>query len=188
VCVRVCVCDGGRVHMSEVWYPGSAAICRAQRVGGRALQRRQLAASFRWPLWRPTPVQLPKHIVSLKRPSLLRVSFLSRPVIFPLYMQTITTHTHTPFPSPNHAPTLSAKHLKKFTQDLLDGKLTPEFKSAAIPDEPLDGGVTVGMAGAGRTGRGRAGWSAGACTGLHSLPCQPTYTATPTAPASAFSP
>ncbi|KIZ05380.1 prolyl 4-hydroxylase, beta polypeptide [Monoraphidium neglectum] len=41
------------------------------------------------------------------------------------------------------ADDISAKHLKKFTQDLLDGKLTPEFKSAAIPDEPLDGGVTV---------------------------------------------
>ncbi|KAI8470781.1 MAG: protein disulfide isomerase 1 [Monoraphidium minutum] len=38
---------------------------------------------------------------------------------------------------------ITAKTVKAFAQGLLDGKLTPEYKSAAIPDEPTDGGVTI---------------------------------------------
>jgi hypothetical protein len=46
------------------------------------------------------------------------------------------------------------KSVKTFTQGLIDGKLTPEYKSAAIPEEPLDGGVSV-------RGRARAGGRGG---------------------------
>jgi protein disulfide-isomerase A1 len=38
---------------------------------------------------------------------------------------------------------LTEKNIKKFATDLLAGKLEPEYKSAPIPDEPKDGGVTV---------------------------------------------
>ena len=38
---------------------------------------------------------------------------------------------------------VTEKAVKKFAADLVDGKLTPEYKSAAIPEEPLDGGVSV---------------------------------------------
>ncbi|KAI8468718.1 MAG: protein disulfide isomerase 1 [Monoraphidium minutum] len=38
---------------------------------------------------------------------------------------------------------ITDKSVLKFANDLVDGKLTPEFKSAPIPDEPTDGGVTV---------------------------------------------
>jgi protein disulfide-isomerase A1 len=38
---------------------------------------------------------------------------------------------------------LTEKSIKKFAADFIGGKLTPEYKSAPIPDEPLDGGVSV---------------------------------------------
>jgi len=38
---------------------------------------------------------------------------------------------------------LTEKNIKKFATDLLAGKIEPEYKSAPIPAEPLDGGVTV---------------------------------------------
>jgi len=38
---------------------------------------------------------------------------------------------------------LSEKSITKFAKGLLDGSVQPEYKSAAIPDEPTDGGVTV---------------------------------------------
>lgn len=37
----------------------------------------------------------------------------------------------------------SDKSITKFAKGLLDGSVQPEFKSAPIPDEPTDGGVTV---------------------------------------------
>ena len=37
----------------------------------------------------------------------------------------------------------SEKSITEFANDLVAGKLTPEFKSAPIPDEPTEGGVTV---------------------------------------------
>lgn len=51
---------------------------------------------------------------------------------------------HASCSSPAHPACLhSEKSVKAFTQNLVGGKLTPEYKSAAIPDEPTDGGVTV---------------------------------------------
>ena len=35
------------------------------------------------------------------------------------------------------------KSITKFAKGLLDGSVEPEYKSAPIPDEPTDGGVTV---------------------------------------------
>lgn len=40
-------------------------------------------------------------------------------------------------------PICSEKALKAFAESVLDGTAEPEFKSAPIPDEPTDGGVTV---------------------------------------------
>jgi len=40
-------------------------------------------------------------------------------------------------------PKITEKGVKAFAQSLVDGKLVPEYKSAPIPDEPLDGGVAV---------------------------------------------
>lgn len=37
----------------------------------------------------------------------------------------------------------SEKAITKFAAGLLDGSVQPEYKSAPIPDEPTDGGVTV---------------------------------------------
>lgn len=37
----------------------------------------------------------------------------------------------------------SEKSIAKFAKGLLDGSVQPEYKSAPIPDEPTDGGVTV---------------------------------------------
>jgi protein disulfide-isomerase A1 len=38
---------------------------------------------------------------------------------------------------------LSEKSIAKFAKGLLDGSVQPEYKSAPIPDEPTDGGVTI---------------------------------------------
>jgi protein disulfide-isomerase A1 len=38
---------------------------------------------------------------------------------------------------------INEKSVAKFAEGMSAGTLTPEYKSAAIPDEPLDGGVTV---------------------------------------------
>jgi hypothetical protein len=37
----------------------------------------------------------------------------------------------------------SEKSITKFATGLVDGSVEPEYKSAPIPDEPTDGGVTV---------------------------------------------
>lgn len=38
---------------------------------------------------------------------------------------------------------ITEKVLRQFANDLAADKLTPDFKSAPIPEEPLDGGVSV---------------------------------------------
>lgn len=51
---------------------------------------------------------------------------------------------HQPLTQPNNQPTNhSEKSIKAFAKDLIDGKLTPEYKSGPIPEEPTDGGVAV---------------------------------------------
>jgi hypothetical protein len=40
-------------------------------------------------------------------------------------------------------PPPSEANIKAFAADIESGKAEPEYKSAAIPEEPLDGGVTV---------------------------------------------
>jgi hypothetical protein len=46
-------------------------------------------------------------------------------------------------PDVYHVSCCSEKSITKFATGLVDGSVEPEYKSAPIPDEPTDGGVTV---------------------------------------------
>ena len=49
------------------------------------------------------------------------------------------THSHVRCPP----ITCSEKAIAAFAKGVVDGTVDPEYKSAAIPDEPTDGGVTI---------------------------------------------
>lgn len=48
-----------------------------------------------------------------------------------------------PRPAPQTQHPCSEKSIAAFAKGVVDGTVEPEYKSAAIPDEPTDGGVTV---------------------------------------------